>query len=89
MSEQDSRPGRKPPLALRLELHPSVLCGACKTELWPKLGQLDQSGPPLDAAVYTCNDRCGWARAVKLLSIEPSKDEAGHRSIEVGLKGEF
>lgn len=57
----------------RLVLHPSISCGTCGTEIFPELGKLDQSGPPLDAAVYACGSgNCEWKRTVRLLMPDAS-----------------
>lgn len=35
-----------------LAQHPPMNCGTCGTSISPSLGKLDQTGGPLDAAVY-------------------------------------
>jgi hypothetical protein len=54
----------EPLVADRLALHPPIPCGSCGKELSPTLGKLDQSGAPLDAAIYACV--CEWKRIVPL-----------------------
>lgn len=50
-----------------LAQHPPIDCGTCGTSINPSLGKLDQTGEPLDAAVYSCGSgNCEWKRTVKL-----------------------
>lgn len=60
-------------LVLRLAQHRPLSCGACGKDILPTLGKLDQTGSPLDAAVYDCNSgNCEWSRSVKLLDLSSS-----------------
>lgn len=57
-----------------LDKHLPITCGACGKEVRAALRKLDQTGTPLDAAVYACESgNCEWKRTVRLVLAEVNR----------------